>query len=115
MNEKELPIIQKTYDLILWYIPHLNRMPRDHRFGLGNRMTSLLYGVLEGLIQARYSRTRNEILRKLNVDLEILRFQTRLLKDFNIFNNRQYEFVSVTMNEIGSMLGGWLRQQGGSS
>lgn len=40
---QELPIIQKTYDLIKWYIPILNRLPRDHRFALGERMTKGLY------------------------------------------------------------------------
>ena len=28
----ELPVIQKTYDLIKWYVPILNRLPRDHKF-----------------------------------------------------------------------------------
>ena len=28
MKDEELPIIQKTYDLILWYVPLLNRLPR---------------------------------------------------------------------------------------
>lgn len=32
---EELPIIQKTYDLIKWYVPILNRLPRDYRFTLG--------------------------------------------------------------------------------
>lgn len=26
----ELPVIEKTYDLILWYVPLLSRLPRDH-------------------------------------------------------------------------------------
>jgi hypothetical protein len=52
---QELPIIQKTYDLIKWYIPILNRLPRDHRFALGDRMVKGLYDLLEGLIQARYA------------------------------------------------------------
>jgi hypothetical protein len=26
---EELPIIQKTYDLIKWYVPILNRLPKD--------------------------------------------------------------------------------------
>ena len=30
-HEKELPIIQKTYDLILWYVPHLNKLPLSER------------------------------------------------------------------------------------
>ena len=29
---EELPIIQKTYDLIKWYVPILNRLSKDHKF-----------------------------------------------------------------------------------
>ena len=42
----DLPIIQKTYDLIKWYIPILNRLPRDHKFMLGERMITGLYDFL---------------------------------------------------------------------
>jgi len=31
-SETELPIIQKNYDAILWFMPFLNRLPRDHKF-----------------------------------------------------------------------------------
>ena len=51
----ELPIVQKTYDLIKWYVPILNRLPRDHKFGLGDRMVAVLYDLLEGFITARYA------------------------------------------------------------
>jgi hypothetical protein len=51
----ELPIIQKTYDLIKWYVPILNRLPRDHKFILGDRMISGLYDLLDGLIIAKYA------------------------------------------------------------
>ena len=30
----DLPIIQKTHDLIQWYVPILNQLPRDHKFML---------------------------------------------------------------------------------
>jgi hypothetical protein len=33
----ELSVIQRTYDLILWFVPFLHRLPRDHRFRLGAR------------------------------------------------------------------------------
>ena len=42
----ELPIIQKTHDLIQWYVPILNRLPRDHKFLLGDRIVSGLYDLL---------------------------------------------------------------------
>jgi hypothetical protein len=68
---KELPIIQKTYDLILWYVPHLNRLPRDHKFLLGNRLIEGLYELLEGLIQARYSTEKLARLESLNSLLDV--------------------------------------------
>lgn len=112
MPESELPIIQKTYDLLCWYIPHVNKMPRNHRFGLGDRIATSLYEILDGLIRAKFSTSKKDILKELNVQLEILRFQTRLLKEFQVFNNRQYEFASTLILEIGSMLGGWLKKRG---
>jgi hypothetical protein len=47
----ELPIIQKTHDLIQWYVPVLNRLPRDHKFMLGDRIITGLYDLLEGGIR----------------------------------------------------------------
>ena len=34
----DLPIIQKIYDLIKWYVPILNRLPRDYKFSLVPRL-----------------------------------------------------------------------------
>ncbi len=80
----ELPIIQRTYDLIRWYVPILNRLPRQHRFLLGDRIITGLYDLLENLIKARYERHKLSRLQALNSQLDILRHQTRLLLDFEL-------------------------------
>jgi len=77
---EELPIIQRMYDLILWYVPRLNKLPRDYKFGLGDRIQAQLYCVLEGLIRARYAGEKLAVLEALNVELEIVRHQTRLCR-----------------------------------
>jgi hypothetical protein len=107
----DLPIIQKVYDLIRWYVPILNRLPRNHRFILGERMISGLYSLLEGLILARYSSEKLKQLEQLNIQLDLLRHQTRLLLDFDLMQTERYEYVSKLLNEIGVDLGGWIRQQ----
>ncbi len=61
-----LPIIQKTYDLVKWYVPILNRLPKYHRFLLGDRIITGLYGLLDGLIIARYSPKKLVQLESLN-------------------------------------------------
>ncbi|MFM7528006.1 MAG: diversity-generating retroelement protein Avd, partial [Nodosilinea sp.] len=107
----ELPIIQKTYDLIKWYVPILNRLPRNHKFLLGDRITSGLYDLLENLIQARYEQDKLSRLQSLNSKLDILRHQTRLLLDFELVADRRYEYISNLLNSIGADLGGWIKQQ----
>lgn len=81
----ELPIIQKTYDLIKWYVPVLNRLPRNHKFQLGDRLVSGLYELLETLMVARYQRNKLTQLKIINSKLDILRYQTRLLLDFELW------------------------------
>ncbi|PSB02779.1 diversity-generating retroelement protein Avd [Merismopedia glauca] len=107
----ELPIVQKTYDLIKWYVPILNRLPRNHKFLLGDRIVTRLYDLLEGLIQARFSHNKLSRLEKLNISLDVLRHQTRLLADFQLINTNRYEYVGKKLNDIGSDLGGWIKQQ----
>jgi hypothetical protein len=34
----ELPIIEACLDLIRWFVPLLQRLPRQHIFGLGDRL-----------------------------------------------------------------------------
>jgi hypothetical protein len=108
----DLPIIQKTYDLVKWYVPILNKLPRNHRFTLGERIINGLYELLEGLISARYSRSNKlEALEQLNTRLDLLRHQTRLLLDFELMATERYEYVGKLINDIGVELGGWIKQQ----
>lgn len=107
----ELPIVQKTYDLIKWYVPILSRVPRDHKFGLGDRMITILYELLEGFIMARYARNKLMILEDLTGKLDILQYQTRLLLDFQVIEVKRYEYASRLLDELGRQLSGWLGQQ----
>jgi hypothetical protein len=108
---QDLPIIQKTYDLIRWYVPVLNRLPKNHQYFLGNRIITELYDLLEGLIYARYSQEKLPQLQKLNAILDLLRHQTRLLQEFNLINDDRYEYAGNLINAIGTDLGGWIKQQ----
>src|SRR3954447_22588875 len=110
MKETELAVISKTYDLVKWTCAHTCHFPRQHRFVLGERIQRRLYALLELLIQARYTRDRQALLREANLSLEVLRFQVRLARDFQCLRANSYEFASKAINEIGAMIGGWMRK-----
>ena len=110
-NNDELIVITKVYDLILWSCHHTSKFPRNHRFVLGDRIERNLYGLLETLIRAKYSKNRRGLLEDANMDLEILRFQMRLAKDLQCLKVESYAFAARSIDEIGRMVGGWLRSR----
>jgi hypothetical protein len=99
----------KTYDLILWSCNHTGKFPRNHRFVLGERIERNLYDLLEFLLRAKYTRTRQELLGQANLLLEILRLQMRLAKDLQCLKVESYGFAARAIDEIGKLVGGWLK------
>lgn len=110
-NEQELTVIQKLYDYIKWVSPLINRLPKDRKFTIGDRLLNKLYNVLELLIEAKYStkEKRKQLLIKANINMEIIRFYNRLLKDENLWSIKRYQFALESVNEVGVQLGGWIR------
>ena len=93
----ELPIIEACLDLIRWYIPLLNRLPRQHKFGLGDRLVANLYHLMEQLVHARYAPTKLPILEPLKAHIVVIQMQTRLLHDFKLMEFSRYEHASRLM------------------
>ena len=108
----ELLVIARTYELVQWTCQHLIRFPRSFRCTLGDRLEHRLYDVLDGLLRAKYCRDREPILRGVNMDLELLRFQFRLAKDLRCLSLDSYGFAARSLNEIGQMVGGWCKSAG---
>jgi hypothetical protein len=111
-DNEELTVITKTYDLILWSCNHTGKFPRNHRFVLGERVERNLYDLLELLIRAKYNKQRQELLEQANLVLEILRFQMRLAKDLQCLKVDSYGFATKAIDEIGKLVGGWLKSGG---
>ena len=59
-------VIQAVYQLALEYTRRVSKFPRDNRFVLGDRILQNCYNILEGLVEARYSRVdhRGRLLRE---------------------------------------------------
>ena len=109
---EDLKAITKTYDLILWSIPQVVKFPRSHRFVLGERIENNLYELLEELIEAKYSKDKISVLRQANLRLEKIRYQIRIAKDLKFMALSSYEYAAKNINEIGNLIGGWIKQQG---
>ncbi len=115
MRDEELPIIRSWYEFSVWLIPKTAKFPREHRFSLGDRIERLMYEVLELLIRARFSKPRRPLLEKVNVELEILRFQLRMAKDLTCLPVKSWGQAAEKINEVGKQVGGWMRSESGTT
>ncbi|GMU38972.1 MAG: diversity-generating retroelement protein Avd [Phycisphaerae bacterium] len=113
MARNSLPVVDRTYEFLKWYLGRLEKFPRSHRYGLGQRVETTLYALFEGLIRACYAPAGGKAgeLSEVNLKLEILRMHSRLANELTLLPHKSYEYASREIDEIGRMVGGWLKQQ----
>jgi len=110
---QDLSIFEKTYELILWLYPAINKFPKSQRFVLGQRIENAILEIFEGIIEANQEKNKMPFLKKISVELDKLRILIRLSKDLKFISIRQYSFSAEKINEIGKMLGGWMKMSTG--
>jgi hypothetical protein len=107
-----LPILEKTYELILWLYPTVNKFPKSQRFVLGQRIENTILKIIESIIGIRVAINSEEKLwqlKKISVEIDKMRILIRLSKDLGFIKTSQYVFASEKINEMGRMLGGWMK------
>ena len=109
MSFQNLSIFEKTYEMILWLYPTVNKFPKSQRFVLGQQIENTILQILKGIIQVNVEINKKPYLKQISVELDKLRILIRLSKDLKFISIRQYQFIAEKINEIGKMLGGWLK------
>ena len=105
----ELLVIDKAHALLVWTLNHVARFPRSHRYGVGLRLEERITTILELLLRAKYTRDRLTLLQQVNLELELLRFQYRAVKDLKCLSVESYGSASRFANELGQLVGGWIK------
>lgn len=104
--------VEDCRDLLLWMIPHLDKLPRSRRFTLGDKLEVRLLTILETLVSAAYSHNKRQFLIQANRDLEVCRHLWRLCFDLRTIPSKSYEHGIRLMLELGKQIGGWLKASG---
>ena len=85
MNQNyNLSIIQKTYDLIKWLIPKLEKLPRTQKFVLGDRIETALLDFLQLITIASKTKDKKKSLELADAKLVEIRYLIRLTVRFEI-------------------------------
>jgi len=109
---QESPIYTRTYDMLLWLLPTVQKYPRTYRFTLAERIQNQALDFQEHLTLAgkRNGPARRTALEQADVSLAQLRVWMRFSRDLQLITIPQYEHSARLLTEVGSLLGAWLKQ-----
>jgi four helix bundle protein len=108
---QESPIFIRTFDLLAWLLPVTQKFPKDQRFVLAARVQNTAFNFYEAITAASLSKKKTEHLEQADVELQRLRLYLRLCQRMQFFSKGQYEHVFKMVEEVGKLLGGWMRKQ----
>ena len=111
MNDFDIPIFKKTYDLYRVFYSYRASVPKQDRYTIWQKCEELLFEVLEGILYASQTAKAEKLpfLERTSMKLNFLRVFVRLMKDIKAIDSKKYIATEANLDEIGRMLGGWIR------
>lgn len=105
------PIVVSAYDLCAALYEHVNRFPRAQRTLIGRLILDEALGMMAALTLANRLADEREALEEGSGWLDALRIAVRLAKRLAFLPNHAYARLAETIDEVGRMLGGWLKHE----
>jgi hypothetical protein len=101
--------LEAHFQFLKWLAPVIGKLPKDHKFTLGDRIYGIALDITESLIEATYTRERQGHLRRANLGIEKLRVLIRLASALRLLDRRRYEYAARSLDETGRLIGGWMK------
>ncbi|MFI5333864.1 MAG: diversity-generating retroelement protein Avd [Chlamydiales bacterium] len=107
----DTPIFHKIYDLYKLLSSYQNSIPKTQRYTLWAKCETTNLAILEKLIETGHllSEDRIRSLHAMSHKLDLLKVLIRLAKDTPAIDQKQYLEIQVIIQEIGKMIGGWIK------
>lgn len=111
MNDNDIPILKKSNELYALFHEYRKVIPKQDRYTIYERCEVAIIDMLELLFEASYADRNHkiQILEKTSAKLNLIRFFIRLMKETKTFDVKKYTNLQLIIDEIGRMIGGWLR------
>ncbi|MBN1999789.1 diversity-generating retroelement protein Avd [candidate division KSB1 bacterium] len=109
---EEMIIFTRTFDFTQWILHVTSHFPRSQRFVVTKRLQDAVLDFFELLVLANsgLKTKRPERLKEADGRLQSVRHYIRLCYKMEWLSDGQYHHGAGYLQEIGRLLGGWLKQ-----
>ena len=87
----------------------LRQFPKTEKFTLAAEIKLSMWRLLRLIVICNKRYYKKTTLQDLDAELDLLRSQVRISKELGFLPFKKYEVWSRHLDEIGRMIGGWLR------
>jgi|SRR3989344_2933615 len=107
----EMPIIIKIRELYKLFYKYLILFPKKDKYTLGAKCENYILATLELLLAAGNAPKSDKLglIRQASIKFDTLKFFIRVSRELDVLDFKKYLELQKRLQEIGLMLGGWLR------
>ena len=109
---RQSPLFLKSYEMLVWLLRHTSKFPKNQRFVMAKRMEEAALDFHDALLASARTRQPRRLLSGLHqadIYLERLKVYNRLASDLKLHALDQYAHLAERLDELGRLLGGWIR------
>jgi four helix bundle protein len=107
----DIPVFHKTYELYKFFYQLVAHFPKKDRYSIGQKIENGMLGLIEDIVTASQLSKSEKVptLQGASIKLDVLKVLIRCCKDLKIIDNKNYLLLESKLQEIGRMLGGWIK------
>ena len=105
----DIPIFAKAYEFYKRLTLAIAAFPKTKRYTLGQKLDNITLEILELLFSVPVAQNKILALQQISIKLDLLKVLLRIAKDIQAISNKNYLELETILQEIGRMLGGWIR------
>lgn len=99
------------YDFYNKLTQAITSFPKTKRYTLGQKLDNVTLDIFELLFSVPLNPNKTSALQKMSIKLDLLKILLRLAKDNQCLRDKDYLILQANLQEIGKMLGGWIRKK----
>lgn len=106
---KLLPVLERLKSAYLLWYGYYQTLPKEHRHTLGGKVDVLFIEMIEAIASATFlSKNEKQPWVRLAIrKLDTLKVLLLILWETKSLDTKKYAALSIPLEEIGKMLGGW--------
>lgn len=110
-------MVHKVYEFYKLLHSYIKLFPKAEKYSLGQRIENFTLDTLELTLRAAFAPKANRLihLEDLDTKVQVLKTLVRLAHEIRALDDNKYLALQEYLQEIGKMVGGWLRSVRGNN